>query len=226
MFSSESAEALGARWNAIGREHAVRMSDLLAAFHEGRVRKFKFDSDPRDINMASRVADHVKRLNESGRWQDARKLFDPAHEPFIPLLDKFGENLPCAVILGPDEFLVRTGTSYKPGKTLHLTPSGARELPDILAFAISRDHNALLLVTVNGFTTSHDLSGPTIAHMPWPAGPPRQIDSLCVANGGRRVAFADEELGMWVGTASSSGPVWVEMRPAEASPTEPVEDKL
>lgn len=222
MARGQTIEALSLTWNKLGRDHATSISARLADFHEGRAENVKLDDDPRDAAMASRVVNHVQRLNGQGRWRDARSLFDPAHEPLIPLLDELGNNLPRVAILGPNEFLVRTGTSYTSGKTLHLAADGARERSDMLTFAVSPDHDTFLVVTVDGFKTKAGLDGTTISHWPWPPEcNPQSIDEICVANGGRRIAFADEGLGMWVGSAPASGPRWVALSLEEAGSTKP-----
>jgi hypothetical protein len=76
------------------------MSARLKEFHEGRTDSVDLARDQRDEALAREVMSAVHQLNALGRWREAGTLFDPAHEPFIPLLEKVGRNLPCAIIPG------------------------------------------------------------------------------------------------------------------------------
>jgi hypothetical protein len=215
MTGSEPIEELAAKWNRLGRSHFGEMSARLRAFHEGQAEDVNLTHDPRDDGLAREVMAKVHFLNTQGQWQKARALFDPAHEPYVPFLEKVGQGLSCATILGPDEFLVRIGSSYQDGEMLHLTDHGVEVLFGVMACATSRDHETLLLVTNDGFSTSRGLGGTSIASFPWPIGTPRKLDVICVADGGRRIAFADDEEGVWVGTAEGGTAIWNRIYPRE-----------
>src|SRR5262249_42265376 len=150
------------------------------------------------------VLAHVRRLNAAHRWQEARATFDPAFEPLDDLVIEAVRTLTGAVILGPDEFLVERQNVGG----LHLAPDRIAPLPGIRADAISPDRATLLLVSRDGFATARAKNRVNIATLPWPFAARRVPHMLCVANGGERVAFAHEELGIWVGTPRRKGGAW------------------
>jgi hypothetical protein len=83
------------------------------------------------------------------------------------------------------------------------------------ACAMSRDREVLLLVTEEGFTTtSSALNGVRMAQLPWPVAPCK-LDKVYVANGGESVAFADNRLGVWVGTVAAGETAWTRLHPSE-----------
>ena len=200
-------------WNRLGRAHCAEMSARLRGFHEGSADEAKLDDDPRSLELAEAVLEEVRRLNRDGNWREARARFDPAHEPFIPSLDARGRNLPCAVILGPDSFLVRLGTAYQGGDMLHIDGDAIRPLPGILAAAMSPDRSALLIATEAGVEVRPGLDQPASARLPWPGEWRDRVDHLAVGNDGRVVAVADDELGVWVGLLGGGETRWTCLHP-------------
>jgi hypothetical protein len=210
--------SVAAEWNRIGREFSASQAAQLKLHYDGEaLSDGEPADDPRPLALAKRVLREVRRLNAEGRWRDARELFDPAHEPFIPLLEKHGQELPFAVILGGDEFLVRQG---RRGDMLRIIGDRIETLAGVGACAISRDRASLLLVREDGLTTSRGLGGDRIAHFPWPEETTRAAESVALSDDGRRVAFANENDGVWVGTARAKGVVWTRVHPDEATSSE------
>lgn len=207
-------------WNRLGRVHIAAMSARLRAFHDGKSEEVRLETDPRSGALAEAVLSEVRRLNAEGRWQEARLRFDAAHEPFIDSLDARGRNLPCAIILGPDSFLVRTGSAYETGETLHIDGGSIRTMPGIWASAISADRGALLTAGEAGFEITAGFDGPRLARLHWPTAWRGRLDQLRVANGGSRVAFADDEEGVWLGTPDGGGGRWTQVHPDSARAAE------
>lgn len=216
-------------WNRLGRAHCAEMSARLRAFHEGAADEVKFDDDPRSPELAEAVLEEVRCLNREGSWLHVRARFDPAHEPFIPSLDTRGRNLPCAIILGPDTFLVRLGTAYQGGDMLHIDGDTIRPLPGILAAAMSPDRSALLIATEAGVEVRPSLDRPASASLAWPGEWRERVDHLAVSNDGGTVAVADDELGVWVGRLNGGEAGWTCVHPeapmlAELQDEEPGEE--
>ena len=200
-------------WNRLGREHCAEMSARLRAFHEGRAEEVKLDPDPRPPELAEAVLEEVRRLNREGRWRQARAQFDPAHEPFIPSLESRGRNLPCAIIVGPDTFLVRLGTAYEGGDMLRIDGDTVRPLPGLLAAAISADRSVLLIATACGLEIRPELHRAAISRLPWPGAWRDRVDHLAISNDGRTIAIADDELGVWVGRVGGPDEGWTNVHP-------------
>ena len=200
--------ALSRLWNDPGRSHAKDVQARLARFHRDEVDDPKLRSDPRDETLAAEVLGAVVELNQQGRWQEARRWFDPAHEPFISRMGDQG--LPFVVALGEDEALFRRGSSYQDGHMWHVAGETLTPLPELLAAAVSPDREMLALADVKGIRVLKGWLGAEIARFPWPSNdelipqwvpdsardlyevesPASTLESLCVANSGLRIAIA------------------------------------
>lgn len=99
---------------------------------------------------------------------------------------------------------------------LHISGDHIKIMTDVLACAISRDHESLLIVTAEGFECSRGLNGRRVATFPWPVAPPRKLDAVQISNDARRVMFADDELGVWLATARRGGADWTRLYPTSA----------
>ena len=146
-------------WNELGRQVAMSNSAEIGAFHEGRKDEPSVMRDPRSPQMAEAVLAEVHRLNVEGRGSEARSLFDPAHEPFIPELEKGGRGLKFCAILGPDEFLVQQGTHHTEATTWHMTGEQVVKADTLAGFAWSRNRRNFLAVHPDGTITVHDTYG-------------------------------------------------------------------
>lgn len=216
--AGEKDDALAERWNRPGRDYARRINGFIADQRAGRAVPDDWPGDSRDLDLAGKVIGQVERLHREGQYGAARNLFDPAHEPFIPLLDEAGQNLSCAVILGPDDYLVRLGSSYRPGPTLRITGNETVELPEILAAATSRDHELLLLVRARGFAISRGFDGAVVAELPWPEGTePGALDDIHISEDGLRIAFCQDDAHVWLGhVLPDGGAHWDRVYPDDA----------
>ena len=148
-----------ASWNELGRKVAQNNSSEIAAFHEGRKEEPSIMRDPRSQQMAEAVLAEIVRLNADGRASEARATFDPAHEPFIPELEKGGRGLGFCAILGQDEFLVQQGTHYTETTTWHIQGEQIAKADAVAGFAWSRNRQHFLVVQPDGMITVHDEYG-------------------------------------------------------------------
>ena len=126
MAQGKDIRGLAEEWNRLGRDYLTGMSAYMKAQYEGRDGDPRPGRDPRGEAMARAVLAHVQQLNAEHRWREARATFDAADAPFWPIIRKAGRSLPCATILGPDEFLVRIGPSFKAGRRRCSSPGGPR----------------------------------------------------------------------------------------------------
>jgi hypothetical protein len=172
--------------------------------------------DPRTVNQARAIITSVEAEDRAGRWRANSPVADRAHRPFIDMLYCVGQNLSCICILGADEFLVRLGTALLPGPALHLRGGQVVERHDILAAAITRSHDLLLLVRQQGFSISRRLDDQPIVHFPWPEGvTPGALDIVQISEDGCTVAFVErEECAVWLGQAAGTGMVWTCVYPS------------
>jgi len=217
--------ALSRDWNEAGRRFAADVQERLARFHRGEVDDPQLSSDPRDEVLGRKVLDAVVELNRLGRWQDARRWFDPAHQPFIPELGDAG--LPFVVALGEDEALFRRGSSYQSGHLWHVSGDSLLPLPELLAAAISPNREMLALASSRGIQVYKGWRGREVARFPWPSpddfvprwvpselrerydvgSPITSLEYLCVSDSGLRVAVAAGS-GVLVGDVRGGEPTW------------------
>jgi len=206
------------QWNADGRRYIRQLNALIADDREGRkTPKAKaWPKEPRKLEAAEAIMTLAETTDREGRWRRDCPIADRAHEPFVDLLDNVCQNLNSVIILGPDEFLVRPGTTaFLPGPTLHLRGGGVRELPGILGMATSRSHDLLLLAREDGFSVSRGLELPPIRHFPWPDGTlPTSVDCLRLSDDGLTIAFVLDKV--WLGQAGDVAPVWTQVHPSDA----------
>lgn len=180
-----------AKWNSDGRRYIAELNAFIADSYEGRPAPKDWPKDPRTIDQARLVLAAVEAEAREGRWQES-PIADRAYSPFVGTLDDVGQCLRCVCILGQDEFLVLLGTSYAPGPALHLRGEQIIERPDILAAAITRSHDLLLLVRQEGFSVCRRLDDDPVVHFPWPDGVrPCPLEILQISEDGRTVAFAE-----------------------------------
>lgn len=216
---------LSKEWNDAGRRLAKDVQARLERFHAREVDDPQLPADSRGESLATRVLDAVVELNRLGRWQEARRWFDPAHEPFIPRMGNQG--LPFVVALGEDEALFRRGSTYQDGHLWHVAGSSLTPLPKLLAAAISSDRQMLALADSDGVRVLRGWNGPEVARFPWPSSddlvprwvpasardryevesPPSSLSYLCVANSGLRIAIASGS-GVLVGDVRSGLASW------------------
>ncbi len=203
---------LAAEWNARGRAHFKTCSDGLTAHYEHGA-PFERGDDPRSAEAAQAVLDAVVALNANGQWQAARARFDPAHEPFIPILRAQGQGLSCVTAVGPDACIFRLGSEHRSGRAVHIEAGRITVLEDLLAIAPSRDHAWFVVVTRDGFHIRQDWADADTAVLPWPVKV-RPLETVRISDDGRRIAFADDDLGIWMGDVPSRA--WRRFHPTEA----------
>jgi hypothetical protein len=215
-------DKLSRKWNALGRAHCRLIAQQIAAMTEDPNEngdRFTWPNDKRDPAMAAAVIAEVQRLNAVGRWHEAKALFDPAHEPFISVLDQNAQSLPCVTILGIDNYLVRTGEAYKDDTiTLHINGNVITPRPDILASAASPNHNHFLIVKADGFWISDSLDGHPTGHIAWmEQHTPQAIDNVQIADDGQTIAcVAGDESGVWLAQVSETSAAWHRVYPTDA----------
>ena len=217
--------ALSRQWNDVGRRLATDVQARLEQFHSGEANEAEWPSDPRDEALAARVLHAVVELNQLGRWEEARRWFDPAHEPFISRMGD--EGLPFVVALGEDEALFRRGSTWQRGHLWLVAGDSLKPLPELSAAAISPSREMLALADADGVRVLKGWNGNEIAWFPWPSddelvppwvpgsardrydveSPATSLEYLCVANSGLRIAMALRS-GVVVGDASRGHTRW------------------
>lgn len=205
-----------AKWNSDGRRYTAELNALIADSYEGRPTPKDWPKDPRTIDQARSILATVEAEARDGRWQET-PIADRAYSPFGGMLEEVGQCVRCVCVLGHDEFLVLLGTIYQSGQALHLRGAQIIERPDILAAAMTRSHDLLLLVRKEGFSVCRSLDDEPIAHFPWPDGVrPRPLDILQISEDGRTVAFVEPENAVWLGQVSDADVVWTRVYPNAA----------
>lgn len=213
-------------WNEIGRSISNRNSQQIGDYHEGRVDEPSLVEDPRTPEMAEAVLAEVVRLNAEGRAAEARSLFDPAHAPFVPALEKGGRGLGFCAILGPDEFIVNQGTLYSNRTTWHIKGDRIAQAETLAAFAWSRTRKHFVTVRPDGVISTHDSYGAkpndVIPALPGsaflPADLPRELDNkmdtpgddaeythLAISDDGRKILLCDCKRGIALLRKTSTG---------------------
>lgn len=202
-------------WNEIGRSVARRDSTQITDFHEGRIDEATLAEDSRSPELAELVLAEIVRLNAQGRGHEARALFDPAHTPFIPELEKGGRGLGCCSILGPDEFLVNQGTYYTSTTTWHIRGDRIAEAKPLAAFTWSRNRKHFVAVQSDGvievrsgyLAEPHDtipaIPGSAFMHLPDAIsakfempGDDAAYTHLAISDDGQKILLCDAERGV------------------------------
>jgi hypothetical protein len=240
---TDQMRALSREWNDAGRRLATDVQVRLERFHKGEVDDPELPSDPRDEALAARVLDAVLELNQLGRWQEARRWFDPAHEPFIPRMGDDG--LHFVVALGEDEALFRRGCTNEHGHLWRVAGDSLTPLPELSAAAISPNREMLALADAGGVRVLRGWNGSEVARFPWPSrdelvppwvpgsardrydveSPGSSLLYLCVANSGLRIAIALQS-GVAVGDVSRGAAWWHLALPLEDQADERVLEEL
>ncbi len=205
------------KWNEIGRDVATNDCAELEAFHEGKSKEPKLSEDTRGPEMAEEVLQKVVALNLEGRGHEARKIFDPAHTPFITELEKGGRGLTCCAILGSEDYLVQQGTTYQDNTTWRVEGDRAYEIPNISTFSWSRNRQFFAVAHRDGsFAVGSHFGDPKaeqIPAIPGSAFVPKDLPDDCVAkfavpadnhaysrisisDDGTKVLLCDEERGV------------------------------
>lgn len=204
---------LAGEWNAQGRSHFAQCSEALTAYYESE-KPFRWGDDPRPLDKAKAVLSEVITLNEQGEWQSARARFDPAHEPFIPILGEQAQSISCVTVLGPDTCVLRLGTEYQSSNAIHISDGQVTLLDDVLAVAASRNHAWLVVVQSDGFHIKQSWGGEDHAILPWPLNATR-LNNLRISDNGCRIAFARDDLGVWLGDVAMGA--WRRFHPTDES---------
>jgi hypothetical protein len=198
-----------AKWNTDGRRYITDLNKVIAKSYEGREVSDNWPKDPRTAKQARLVISLVEAEEQEGRWCAEKPIADRGHEPFIDMLNDVCQSLNCVSILGSDEFLVRLGTAYQPGPTMHIRGAQVIERPDILAVAVSRNRDLLLLVQKQGFNVTRRLDEEPIARFAWPEGvTPEALDIVQISNDGNTIAFVSHDNAVWLGQMSGTDSAW------------------
>ena len=154
---SNKATRIGdlSEWNDEGRRIAAHNSSQITDFHLGRIDEPRLLGDDRSETLARAVLDRVINLNAAGRAEAARDTFDPAHAPFIPIMEAGrAQGLSCVSVLGRSEYLVLQGTSHSERKTWHVKDGHAHSFEEPLrAFSWSRNRLHFVIAHDDGTVT-------------------------------------------------------------------------
>ncbi|WP_435257909.1 WD40 repeat domain-containing protein [Thioclava sp. FR2] len=141
-------------WNAIGRKIAAHNSAELTAFHTGKTEAPNLAEDTRSPALAEAVLAEVIALNKAGKGGTARDIYDPAHAPFIPQMEREGHRgLSFCAVLDKNRFLVQQGTSWTANTTWLIDGDQIDKAPPLAAFAWSRNRQHFLSVLPDGSLT-------------------------------------------------------------------------
>lgn len=142
-------------WNDEGRRIAAHNSSQITDFHLSRIDEPQLLDDKRSETLARAVLNRVVSLNVEGRAEAARDAFDPAHAPFIPIMEAGqAQGLSCVSVLGRSEYLVLQGTSYSERKTWHVVNGHAHPFDEPLrAFSWSRNRLHFVMAHEDGTIT-------------------------------------------------------------------------
>ena len=233
------------QWNTAGRQHMRQLNAALEALKKrwrpespvadrGTLEKWlkKWPTEPRKLEAAEAIMTLAETADREGRWRPDYPIADRVYEPGWVFADRMfdvQQGLKYVTILGPDEFLVRLGSSFAPHRprpVLHLRGGEVRELPGVLAVAASRSHDLLLFVREDGFSVSRGLDEAPVRHFPWPDGmSPAAFDSLQLSNDGLTIAFVLNREAVWLGQAADAAPVWTRVHPSDALLAEIAEEE-
>lgn len=112
----------------------------------------------------------VREANRTGRIEEMRELWPPAHEPLVSLLKENGQAISALAILPDASILARIGTVYEAGKVVRIVGDQVEDVPGIAVFGLSPDRRKIALATDAGVRVTAGWQGPTLCTCPWPRG--------------------------------------------------------
>lgn len=202
------------KWNELGRAKNQRVCEAFDEIIDGGGSSTEnLTADARPRALADAVLAEVVALNRAGKWREARDHFDPAHGPFIPHMEETELGISQAVILGPESFLIRRGSSYDEGPVLHLDGDTVTTLPGVSGFAISRNRKWLALATTEGVTVAAGFKGKVLRTIAWPEGEAIRPTSFSISDDGERFVLASDAAGVWLAREGE----WTKLVPREGT---------
>src|SRR5687767_3021621 len=116
VFAGSEVE-LSNRWRKESERYVSAVNAYVARGQKEGWDKISAEEEPKETRqpLAHAVLDAVRRANKGTSLDDLRDRFPPAYEPFGPMLDENGQNLPVVLLLDDGRIVTRIGAPYEAG---------------------------------------------------------------------------------------------------------------
>lgn len=159
------------KWREATIEYAAEVN---AYIERGAREGWENAGEPPTESEREAIADQavaaIRAANESGKLAELRDQWPPAQQPLISILEKEGQSLPVVCILPDGSLVLRIGTPYRAGRTVHIVGDEVRPLNDIGFFGRSPNRRYFAIARADGIEITDGWQGPRVALCPWPTG--------------------------------------------------------
>ncbi len=148
----------------------------------------------------------VREANRTGRIEEMRALWPPAHEALAPLLEKNGQAISALAILADGSILARIGAAYEAGRVVRIIGDAVEDVPGVSTFGLGPDRRKIAWATDAGVRVTDGWQGRTLSVCPWPRGDedlppaPAALETKPATKPERLVPFPDSDRVLLIGT--------------------------
>jgi len=182
-------------WNDRGRKFAMEVNEIVnfAEKNGWDAWKGKEPSDDRE-HLADEVVRLLKEANASGKVQEFRDAFPPAHTPLIAYFKKYGQHIGPLHSIGGDRLVFVIGTYYERRRTYLLEGDAVTELePAIELIGRSKQGNVYAILEQGAITTTRGWQGAVITRIELNRTKGLAVEELIPFNDGTRVIIVTND---------------------------------
>ncbi|MCG2616755.1 hypothetical protein LZZ85_20820 [Terrimonas sp. NA20] len=201
-----SFEQLRKEWDNLGKSFANDINEMVefGETHGWENWKGKEPSDNRD-HLASQVLSLLREANITGKNDEFRDMFSPAHAPFISILEEQGQSIESLCVISDDSIAFVVGTSYEQRQAYVLTGKTVEKLSGhIESIGKSHQNEVFAVAEAKKITTYKGWRGEVIAEFQLPEDKSLSIKQMIPFNDGLSVLLISSEGIYLLGLAGSS----------------------
>jgi WD40 repeat protein len=203
---SDNIKILQQEWDNLGKTFANDINKMVefGETHGWENWKGKEPSDNRD-HLASEVLSLLREANSTGKTEEFRKMFSPAHAPFISILEKQGQSIENLCVISDDSIAFVVGSSYEKRQAYVLTGKTVEPLSNqIESIGKSHQNRIFAVAEAKKVTTYKEWKGEIIAEFQLPDDSALPISQMIPFNDGLSVLLISSEGIYLLGAAGSS----------------------
>jgi len=191
----KSVENVKQEWNELGEKYA---SDVNAMVEYGETHGWDNwkGEEPEDkrVYLAENVLSLLKDANKSGKIDDFRSDFPPAHFPFVKYFEEKGQSVGQLYFIENQKIIFLTGTSYQKRQAYLLVDNEVVELDtSIDAVGKSKQNDVFAILSNNTIVTTQGWQGEQIASFLLRQNASIGVTEMMPFNDGLRVLLVTSE---------------------------------
>lgn len=194
-FFKKNKPNIQEEWNAKGEQYASAINKMVEFGEKNGWENWKGE-EPQDKrnHLASEILSLLRTANREKKTDLFRESFPPAHEPFIPFLEKQGQSIEMLHFIDNQKIVFLTGTSYQKRQAYILDNDIILELEDnITAIGKSKRNNIFAIAVLGKISTYNGWGGPLIAEFILNETAEFGITELIPFNDGRKILLVTSE---------------------------------